>query len=70
MYIIILNLPSIVTVSILGGGGVADTAPEEVGDIGSVGAGHTKIFAAVTMHNYQLYYMPDIVEVHCCVISE
>ena len=42
MYIITLNLPSIVTVSILGGGGVADTATQEVGDIGGVGAGHTK----------------------------
>ena len=60
MYIITLNLPSIITVSILGGGGVADTAPLEVSDIGSVGAGHTKIFAAMTMHNYQLYYMPLI----------
>lgn len=41
MYIITLNLLSIVTVSILGDG-VADTATQEVDDIGSVGAGHTK----------------------------
>ena len=26
----------------MGGEGVADTAPQEVGDIGSVGAGHIK----------------------------
>ena len=38
MHIITLNLPSIVK----GGEGVADTAPQEVGDIRSVGAGHTK----------------------------